>query len=133
MTWLVGRFEPGDMPWSMVEEFAAYIRSLGLDPTHMSVRAAVVQGKDGYELHLMRHVLNAEGTAFINAAMDDVVMESVIVPVEEDSWPEWLRGMRCGPRPATVELRSDGTELGDTMLAILRRTLLRRQGYDPEV
>ncbi|HCT81751.1 MAG TPA: hypothetical protein DGT23_35260 [Micromonosporaceae bacterium] len=125
--WLVGRFEPGNIEWSKVEEFAAWLRSLGIDPTDVALRAAVVQGKDGFELHLMRHVRDAEGSSFINAALDDVVMESVIVPVEADSWPVWLRGMGCGPKPPTVQVRSDGSELSDALVYVLRQAIHRHR------
>lgn len=130
--WLVGRFEPGNIEWSKVEEFAAWIRTLGIDPTDFSLRAAVVRAKDGFELHLMRQVRNADGHFFINAAMDDVVMESVIVPVDEDSWPQWLTGIGCGPKPSTVEIRSDGSKFSNQLLDVLRRAVhIHGDGPDP--
>ena len=129
--WLVGRFEPGDVAWSKVEELAAWIRSLGIDPTDVALRAAVVQVKDGFELHLMRHVLNADGRPFLNAALDDVVMESVIVAVEKDSWPGWLTGMHCGPKPATVQISSDGSQLGEALVHLVRQAV--RHHGNPEL
>lgn len=96
MSWLVGRFEPGDLPWSQAEEMAAWIRSLGLDPTDIALRAAVVQGKDLHELHLVRYLRNADGCMYLNAAVNEPASESVIVVVEKDSWPQWLTGLGCG-------------------------------------
>lgn len=132
----MGRFEPGELPWAKVEAFAAWIRALGIDPTDMALRAAVVHSgppgsAGGYQLHLMRHVRDAQGRHFVNAALDDVVMESVIVEVEKDSWPDWLTGMHVGPAPATVQIRSDGSEFSEAIVHLVRQAV-RRHRY-PEL
>lgn len=41
-------------------------------------------------------------------------------------------GCSCGPQPAKVEIRSDGSEFGDRLLEIFRKALRDRRGDGPE-
>lgn len=102
MSWLVGRVGPDDFRQpGRLEEMREWLRSLDVDPTNMALHAVVARQRDGqYVLHLTENVRGEGGVQF-DVAADRVVSLPVRIPVEKDSWPAWLTGMRT-PAKATT-------------------------------
>lgn len=103
MTWLVGRARQDDLyrpgpdgttDTSRADEMVEWIRQFGIDPTNIATVAVLSHDNDGqHHLHLSEYVLDEHGRKQIDLAADELYRRPVVVPVEPDSWPNWLNGL----------------------------------------
>lgn len=94
--WLVGRAAYDDFSLNLdrLSEVREWLTSLGVDPTVMALCMAVTHEPGGYVLHLSEQVRDESGKLRLDVAEDRIPTRPVRIPVEKDSWPSWLNGMR---------------------------------------
>jgi hypothetical protein len=68
-----------------------WVESLGLVSADLSAVFALIQGKQGWELHVTEHLRNEDGHKYVDQARNDIVSRPVVVQLgPEVSWPEGI-------------------------------------------
>jgi hypothetical protein len=97
VSWIAGRTTDEDgTSWltpARQIEMVEWLRSLGINPDDIAIRAALVQHGDCYRLHMTEYVRSEAGSIRLDLAAGKPVTVPRIVEVAEGSWPSWLPGL----------------------------------------
>lgn len=107
--WRVARVNVHALTVEQLAEALNWVRSLGVDVNTVTPRLAVSQDETdrSYRLHLSRYVLDDSGRKVVDHAERRVHSEPLVIPIDADSWPQWLP--QAGHEQATTP-EQDGAD-----------------------
>lgn len=107
--WRVARVDVHRLTPEQRAEVCAWVGSLGVDVNQLTPRLAVSQDDTdrSYRLHLSRYVLDEHGRKQVDHAEQRVHSAPLVIPVDADSWPQWLP--QAGHEQATTP-EQDGAD-----------------------